>query len=357
MAAAGAAMLGSHQSSWRTRGQASGRRALRVPLATRAAPEAGAAGAALFGVEVAFVFGAAARLHEVEDQNAFRRQQLAGRVAAAYWRTVAQQRVVTLLRDDLHAVDAMVDYHRKRVDAGAMKGVDLLRMQIERDRLSLALQAAERDAELAQSILLTQIGERPSASLHLTDAIETTPAIAPISEDVAVAARYDVLVAEDAVRSAEAEVKLQQAYAVPDLDLLAGYKRNSGDDTAYAALQIPLPLRNRNQGEIERTKAALTAAQATLSATRTRATIEIEAAQKYYEQERNIIQQTLPSMQARARENLSITGEAYRIGGIDLLRYIDAERTSFDVEVTALRNLAEFQQAALQLQLAYGIQP
>ena len=39
------------------------------------------------------------------------------------------------------AVDDMVRYHKDRVDAGAMRGVDLLRMQIERDRLVLALKS------------------------------------------------------------------------------------------------------------------------------------------------------------------------------------------------------------------------
>jgi cobalt-zinc-cadmium efflux system outer membrane protein len=62
-------------------------------------------------------------------------------------------------------------------------------------------------------------------------------------------------------------------------------------------------------------------------------------------------------MRDRARQNLTILTEAYRIGGVDLLRYIDAERTEIDVEVTAIRTLADFHQAALRLQFALGVQP
>ena len=62
-------------------------------------------------------------------------------------------------------------------------------------------------------------------------------------------------------------------------------------------------------------------------------------------------------MRADAKENLERMTEAYRIGGVDLLRYLDAERTQFDVEVNALRTLAEYQQAAVRLQLSYGVTP
>ena len=65
----------------------------------------------------------------------------------------------------------------------------------------------------------------------------------------------------------------------------------------------------------------------------------------------------LPDMRARAKQNLAIMDDAYRIGGVDLLRYLDAERTAFDVEVSALHTLADFQQAGLRLQLAYGERP
>ena len=66
---------------------------------------------------------------------------------------------------------------------------------------------------------------------------------------------------------------------------------------------------------------------------------------------------TLPGMRAEALQNLQIQTEAYRLGGVDLLRYVDAERTELEVEVMAIRTLGEFHQAAVRLQLATGGQP
>ena len=54
-------------------------------------------------------------------------QQIAGRVAAAYWTAVTSLGIEKLLEEDLHAVDEIVRYNKERVDAGAMRGIDLIR--------------------------------------------------------------------------------------------------------------------------------------------------------------------------------------------------------------------------------------
>ena len=298
-----------------------------------------------------------AYLHRSEAERTLRIRQIAGAVATAYWYAVSTERIADLLQHDLTAVDDMVRYHKERVDAGAMRGVDLIRIQIERDRIFLSLQAARRDEELARIDLFKQIGRTLPKDIHLTDDITATDQLPAIDLTTALAQRADIAVARDEVAAAEADLKLQHSLAVPDPDLLGGYKRNVGTNTFYAALQIPLPFRNRNQGEIERAEAQVRIARASLQQTELIVRTDIDAATESYQRELAIVQGTLPEMRARAKQNLEILTEAYRIGGVDLLRYLDAERTNIDVEVTAIRTLAEYHQAVLRLQLAYGVQP
>ena len=129
--------------------------------------------------------------------------------------------------------------------------------------------------------------------------------------------------------------------------MFAGYKRDVGVNTAYAALQIPLPLRNRNEGEIARAEAQVRIARASLEETQLAVRADIEAAEESYRREVEIVRDTLPGMRADAKQNLQIESAAYRLGGVDLLRYLDAERTEIDVEVMAIRTLGEFHQAAV----------
>ncbi len=298
-----------------------------------------------------------ARLGQARAQEQMARFMIAGRVASAYWNAAVLERMVTLLTADMQAVDEMVRYHQERVNAGAMRGVDLLRMQIERDRLEMTLRSTERDAARARLELFKQMGRPPAQNVQLSDPIETMSSVEPVPVESALAARADLDEAREALASAEADVKLQKANGVPDLDLIGGYKRNSANNTGYGALQVPLQFRNRNQGEIERAEASVRSARNNLLALEVQARAEIAQAQENYRREQEIVTDLLPDMRAKARQNLQLMTEAYRIGGVDLLRYLDAERTEFDVEVSALRTYADYREAALRLQLSYGVQP
>ena len=300
---------------------------------------------------------ATANTRRSEVERELHKRQIAAQVAAAYWTAVADRKIAGLLEEDMAAVDSMVSYHRERVDAGAMRGVDLIRMQIERDRIMVSLQGARRDAELAETELYRQIGRRTLMGVTLTDDISSADIVPDLDLQAALAQRLEIEAAKDAVTAAEADVRLQRANGVPDPDVLGGYKRDVGANTAYAALQVPLPLHNRNQGEIARAEAQVRIARASLVETQLAVRADIEAAEENYQRELEIVRDTLPGMRADARQNLEIQTEAYKLGGIDLLRYLDAERTELEVEVMAFRTLGEAHQAAVRLQLATGGQP
>ncbi|AFL87802.1 outer membrane protein [Terriglobus roseus DSM 18391] len=300
---------------------------------------------------------AQADVNIAEAQRDLKRQQFTASVAASYWRAVSAESIVSLLQQDIAGVDEIVRYHKERVDAGAMRGIDLIRVQIERDRVYLSLQTARRDAALARADLFRQIGRQDFATIRLTDSITTMPLLPPLDVQAALSRRIDLRVAQQQLTAAQANVKLQHAIATPDLDLSAGYKRNNNFDTLYTSMNIQLPFRNRNQGEIERSQAQVRLAEDQLRQSELAARADIEAARVSYDQQLDIVQHTLPEIRDRAKQNLTIMTEAYRIGGVDLLRYIDAERTEIDVEITALKTLTEFQQSAVRLQIATGERP
>ena len=300
---------------------------------------------------------ARANVRQADAERLLLMQQIAGRVAAAYWSAVASVGIARLLEKDMAAVDEIVRYNKARVDAGAMRGVDLIRVEIERDRLLLALEAARREVVLTRIELFHQMGRTPDPAVELSDSLGSVIAVQTQSVAAVMAARADLASAREAVAAAEAEVKLQQAIAVPDLDLLGGYKRNSGDNTIYTSLQLPLAFRNRNQGEVARAEANVRLARDRYRQLQLAVSADVDAAQQAYTQQQAVVRDVLPDMRARAKQNLAIMDDAYRSGDVDLLRYLDAERTAFDVEVSALRTLADFQQASLRLQLAYGVHP
>jgi cobalt-zinc-cadmium efflux system outer membrane protein len=285
------------------------------------------------------------------------RTQVAARVLTAYWTAVGAQKLIKVLSESLSVLERTVQYHRDRVREGSLPEADLIRVQLEYQQVSLNYQNAGQDARRSILLLFREIGIPEEPGTELTGDIAAVPPIPIVDVAEAVERRPDVKLAVQTVQQAQAALRLQKANAKPDPEVLFGYKRTVGFNTAVAGLQFNLPIRNRNQGAIAAAAADETSAAATLRASRTAARTEIQALQGEYEQKRQLIEQMLPAMRAQAAETSRIADAVYREGASDLLRLLDAERIRIQTETLYIRTVLDYRQAAVNLQIALGLLP
>jgi outer membrane protein TolC len=233
-----------------------------------------------------------------------------------------------------------------------MAEVDLLRVQLESERLRAAFRSAEQDATTTRIRLFREMGLPDQPITTFTENMEQLPLLARPVENLD---RPDLTALQQSIRQAAANVQLQQANARPDPEILGGYKRTSGFDTLIAGVQINLPFRNRNEGNIAAALADVNAANATQRAAERAARTDVDAAFTAYESRRALVSATLPAIRDRAREIARISSAAYREGGTDLLRLLDAERARIDTDLLYVRALTEFHLSVVELQSALGI--
>jgi outer membrane protein, heavy metal efflux system len=295
------------------------------------------------------------RSSELEMQ--LQRNQIVSRVNAAYWAAVGGARVRDLLQEEVVNFDRVVQFHRDRVREGAAPEVDLVRIEVERDRLASLARTAAQEAELTRISLFREMGQLEFPTVILADALEPVLQVSTLSQDQVLQRRVELTLARQAVEQARANLGLQQAHAKPDPDLQFGYERVAGFDTLYAAAQIPLPIRNRNQGQIEAAAAELRAAESSVAATEVAIRSELESATRDYVSRQKLLNETLRTMRDRANEVYRIVDAAYRETGSDLLRLLDAERTKIETELMYVRAVSELQQSAVALETAQGTLP
>src|SRR5204863_6120163 len=111
--------------------------------------------------------------------------------------------------------------------------------------------------------------------------------------------RPEMRIFREAIEQARANLRLQQANAKTDPDAQFGYKRTGGFNTLYAAVQIPLPVRNKNQGQIEAAAAEIRVAESSLAATEAMVRSDVESAMKEYEARQKLLAETLQPMRDR----------------------------------------------------------
>lgn len=279
-------------------------------------------------------------------------------VKTAFWQALAARQVRDLLAEDVEYFQQVLGYHEARLREGKIAEVDVLRVRLEGERLSSAKVNADLDYERARLQLAREIGVPddgswvPADEFDLPkDPAEVTPAEARISE------RPENLLARKDVDVAEARLGLQRAFARPDLDVIAGYKRWSGQNTAMAGVQINIPLFDRNQGAKAAAEADARAAEQMARATALQMNSELISAQKQYEARRGQVIQRYRPLRDRAREISQISRAAYQEGGTDLLRLLDAERLRTESQLAYVLSLRDYHLSDVELERAKGVQP
>lgn len=285
-------------------------------------------------------------------------RQIASRVRQAYWNAAGAQRLYELLLETGHTFEQVVEYHRLRVQEGAMAEADLLRVRVEGERIAINANTAALDAERARIQLFREMGQTRFEPVRFSDPLEATePVLIDSNVTRALEDRVEIKIARQALEQARAHLRLQHASAKPDLDVLFGYKRTAGFDTVMGGLQVNLPFVNRNQGNIAAADAEIRAAESSLAAAEALVRAEVKAARADYELRRRQLIESLRSLRDHASESSRIARAAYREGGSDLLRLLDAERTRLEVEILYYQTLTEYRQSIVALETAMGVAP
>lgn len=303
-----------------------------------------------------------ANVHRSEIERDLQRRQIISRVSAAYWAAAGAARSRDLLLQEATGFERVVQFHRDRVREGAAPEVDLLRIELERDRLLTAARTAGRDAERARISLFREMGKTEFPAVEFADALEQLSPIETTPLDQILRQRPEMQLARQAIEQAEANLRLQQANAKTDPDVQVGYKRTAGlsptgpeaFNTIFGSIQIPLAIRNRNQGQIAAAVADIKATQSSLAVAGAIVRAEVESARQDLQSRQSLLVETLRPMRDRADEVYKIADAAYREGGSDILRLLDAERTRIETELAYIRTLTELQLSAVAFATAQG---
>jgi cobalt-zinc-cadmium efflux system outer membrane protein len=254
----------------------------------------------------------------------------------------------------LETFNGIVEYHKNRVATGAMAEVDLLRVQLEHDRVAVTYRNAAQTAAQSLIALQREMGRTEFPQITLADRLDEVRDIAVFDIATVLQQRPEMEAARRSIEQARANHRLQEALAKPDPEVSFGYKRTAGHDTLMGIFNIPLPVRNRNQGAIAAASADIRVTEANLRSTEALVRAEVESARSAYESRRRMLTEVLRPMRDRADEVARIGEAAYREGGIDLLRLLDAQRARLDALTAWYQGLAEYQSSVTTLQIVTG---
>ena len=119
-------------------------------------------------------------------------------------------------------------------------------------------------------------------------------------------------------------------------------------------ISFPIPVFNRNQGEIARSRAEETRATLLGRAARNQVLREVETAYAALESSRERVRMYEDTYLARSRESREIAEYAFERGATSILELLDAERTDRATQLAYRHELAAYQTNLAELEAAVG---
>ena len=298
------------------------------------------------------------------------RRQVALDVAHAFFRVALEQVSVQTAEENRAGLERLVTYNRSRVTEGATAELDLIRTQVELDRAATNVALADVDLARSRAELWPFLGATGTvpASFRVTlpSAAPTANALSPLIDFVTQARqrRPELVAARARASAANAETAYQRRLTVRQLGATFGFKHASGSNSAtdsnnslIAGVSVPIPLFDRNRGEIQRATGEFVAAEQELAWAERAIAAEVQGA---YDAAQRLSAQ-MSSLQGsyidRADEANRITLAAYQEGAASLLQVLDASRTLAEVRLTYYRALFAQRQSVFDLALAAGNEP
>lgn len=277
--------------------------------------------------------------------------------AVAFVDLLASQSRIEVLTDLLTVSQKLGKASEERVQAGAAHAVEAPRAQIEVARAKAELTAERALLSVAKRRLANNWGSQNTDFGWAQGELATTNHLpSPDEMSIYLDSNPDVARWTTEMTRRKAVVDLARATAIPDLTIGAGVSRlENGDETgAIVNLSIPIPLFNRNQGNIAAAETRI------FKGRRESLSAKLDVRAQFLEAYGRLIaaSEKLSALEGEvlvaAKDVYDTTSKGYAEGKFDLLHVLDAQRTLFDTRLEIINTRAEFQKAKVQIEALIG---
>lgn len=260
-------------------------------------------------------------------------------------------------QQDLDSFQKTVDISKERYRIGDMSESDFLKIKLQLLQFQTDVSAAKLAKLQSLAALRQLLGfESVPDDYDVEGTLDYQSVHADLSglKSIAAINRPDLRAAQQAVTAAESQLALQKANGKMDITGTFDYTHTAGVNTGSFFYNMPLPIFNRNQGEIERARYAITQAEQQASETTQQVSTDVVQAYENLRTNDQIIQLYQSGYLDEAKQSRDISEYAYRKGAASLLDYLDAERTYRANQLAYRQALANYMLALEQTRQAVG---
>lgn len=273
------------------------------------------------------------------------RYGIVGTVRAGFYEVFALQQRARILAEVVQLAEQAADLSRKSFEAKQTSRLDVVTLEVELERFRAEAEAVARELPAAYRRLAAQAGDSRLPVTALAGSLE-----APLPEydlettrETVLAVHPEVRAARVAVDRAQAALRRAQVEPVPNITLNGGYVyqgQNRSNDVSVG-LSMPIPVWNKNQGNIRSAQAGIGEAVQDVARIENELAERVATAFRTYSAARQRAERYRASLLPRAAETYDLSLKAFRGGQFEYLRVVQAQRALAEARLEYNRALGD----------------
>ncbi|MFQ5882582.1 MAG: TolC family protein [Candidatus Methylomirabilales bacterium] len=305
---------------------------------------------------------ATANLAKTEWEIRDAERRVLAEVMQAFGELLEAQERLKLAQETVALADETRETARKQLEAGEVPRLDLLRAEVELRRALNRQVAEERRVAAARKNLNLHLGRAPDAPLQAEGPllfVEPSGTRAELLQQ-GLELRPDFKAAKAGLQATRRRVSLVRAERLfPEVEVALRYEEDHAleerERRVMLDLEIPLPLFNRRQGELEAALAEEFRQEAQIALVRAQIETEVATAFEQFQSSQQIVEQYVQHILPQQEQNFRLLREGYTLGQFGLTDVLLAQRELIDVRFDYLEALGEFNTAVAELRRAVGL--
>ena len=304
------------------------------------------------------------RLQAAQDQTAVTRSQVTDNertltfsVAQQFINVELAESTLEIAQEDLKSFQNSVDISEARYKAGDISEDDLLKIRLQMLQFETDVSQAKLARVQGLSDLRQLLGyESVPADYDVAGSFEykALPGAVEDFQMKALQNRPDLRAAIQGVTAANSQYELQKAIGKRDVTAQINYTHVADLNTVSIFGQIQLPIFDRNQGEIARTRFAIDQASQQQQFTNGQVLTDVRDAFENLRTNDQVVGLYQSGYLDEAQQDRDISQYSYQRGAASLLDFLDAERSYRATQLAYRQSLASYLLALEQLRQAVG---
>ena len=297
---------------------------------------------------------ASQEIAQAEQRLAAQQQRVLTDARNAYYRVLYAQQQIRVLEELKAIAQKAVDIAKILLDAEEVARTDLLQAEVEKQQAELQLANAQYTLQAAWSQMSAVVGQ-PIPMQSLAGDFFAPAETFDFEQTLAwfCAQSPDVLAANARIYQARSYLQRQIVEPRPNMSVqgLYNFVDNGigGRSDASLAVSVPLPLWNKNEGNIQSARQELIAAEQLLAQVQLRIKQELAIVMEQYNRAHSQAKYLKDQILPRVQQTLDLTRQSYEAGEINFVALLTVQRTYTQNKLAYLDSLATVRRSEVEL--------